>query len=184
MARELPRVYALYATDAVARQVLGQARLRSPAAVAGAQLAHHQPRNPGSWRLIVGAGDPVVADERGGHRHDLTGIGRIGQDLLVARQARVEYDLAQRNLIVTAGQAAPKHGPVFQNQQASSPCQPCGVRLGRHENLWAPSSGLHPRGRVLSREPVQRAAATGRGRRPHREIRRAPWVVPARLLRL
>ena len=55
----------------------------------------------------------VVADLRARHRDDLTGIGRIGEDLLVAGHARVEHDLAGR-FARGAGRQSPKPRAVLE----------------------------------------------------------------------
>ena len=59
--------------------------------------------------------DAVVADLRVGHRHDLTVIARVGQDLLVAGHARVEDDLAV-DFAPGAEGPAREHRAVFERQ--------------------------------------------------------------------
>ena len=63
--------------------------------------------------LVIGAD---IADMREGEGDDLAGIGRIGEDLLVAGQRRVEADFGDR----AAGRAQPApldHRAVGKNQQ-------------------------------------------------------------------
>ena len=59
-----------------------------------AELANHEASDPGATALQILVVDPVIADFGVGHRHDLTVIGGVGQDLLITRHARVEDDLA------------------------------------------------------------------------------------------
>jgi hypothetical protein len=47
--------------------------------------------------LVVGRHRAVVADVGVGERDDLSGVGRVGDDLLVAAEGRVEHDLAARH---------------------------------------------------------------------------------------
>ncbi len=57
-----------------------------------------------------------IADMREGEGNDLPGIGRVGEDFLVARHGGVEADLADR----VPGRAQPEaleHGSVGQNQK-------------------------------------------------------------------
>ena len=46
----------------------------------------------GTLRFEILRAYSVVADERVGHDHRLTGIGGIGQDFLIARHGSVEHD--------------------------------------------------------------------------------------------
>ena len=48
-------------------------------------------------RLPVLGVDAVVADERVGHRDDLAGVGRVGEDFLIAGHGGVEHDFAARS---------------------------------------------------------------------------------------
>src|SRR5881396_3435712 len=67
-------------------------------------------------RLDVFLVDPVVADHRIGHGHDLSAIRRIGEDLLVAGHGRVEDDLAGR-LADGAERAAAEDPPVTEHEE-------------------------------------------------------------------
>src|SRR5438046_9964626 len=67
-------------------------------------------------RLDVVLVDPVVADHRIGHGHDLSAIRRIGEDLLVAGHGRVEDDLAGR-LADGAERAAAEDPPVTEHEE-------------------------------------------------------------------
>ena len=66
----------------------------SPVARPARQLAHHDAPAERTPALVVVGADPVVADVGVGEGDDLAGVGRVGDDLLVARQHRVEHDLA------------------------------------------------------------------------------------------
>ena len=73
----------------------------------------------GFGRLVVGRVDPVVADVGIGEGDDLSGVGRIGDDLLVARQHRVEHGLAYGDAVVghRAEGLSLEHRAVGQHQE-------------------------------------------------------------------
>ena len=75
-------------------EVLVERYLAAPVGRIFAHLAHDEAGDPALARLVVVKVDAVVADERVGHGNDLTVVGRVGQDLLIAGHAGVEYDLA------------------------------------------------------------------------------------------
>ena len=54
-----------------------------------------KPATLGTFRFEVLVGHAVVADVGNRHYDDLLGVGRVGQDLLVAAVGRVEYDLSR-----------------------------------------------------------------------------------------
>ena len=56
------------------------------------QLAHDQRRDPRLDRLVARAGDAVIANLWVGHDDHLAAIRRVGDDFLVASDARVEHD--------------------------------------------------------------------------------------------
>ena len=85
---ELPRVDALDARHAVGRQELAQRSLGAPRARAPGGLPDREPRDLQAPALRILAVDPVVALVRRRHRHDLPGVGGIGEHLLVAGHAR------------------------------------------------------------------------------------------------
>ena len=68
--------------------------------------------------LEVGGVDAVVADVRVGERDDLPGVRRVGDDLLVAGQRRVEHDLAAGDPArrLGADRLALEHRPVGEHQ--------------------------------------------------------------------
>ena len=87
------RVDALQARHVPRREKIFEARARLPVVRLLGQLAHDQRRDPRPDRLVARVGDAVVADLRMGHHHHLAAVRRVGDDLLVAGDARVEDDL-------------------------------------------------------------------------------------------
>ena len=75
-------------------------------------------------RFLVFAVDPGVADMRIGQRNDLTAIGRVGQDFLVAGHSGVEYHLAHR-AATRADAETVKYCPVCEREES-------GRERGRH----------------------------------------------------
>ena len=65
-----------------------------------------KPWSRGRSRLVVLGVHADVTDLRVGHHHDLTGVRRIGEDLLVAGQAGVEAHLADADGARAEGGAA------------------------------------------------------------------------------
>ena len=68
--------------------------LGAPVARATGEIAHHHTGTERSPALVVGGVHAVVADVRVGERDHLPGVRRVGDDLLIARQRRVEHELA------------------------------------------------------------------------------------------
>src|SRR5262249_24506137 len=83
-------------------QASGRTKIASPAA----QLTHDEPFNMGLLALDVLRIHPIVTNQRGSHRNDLAFVGRIGQDLLVARHAGVEDNFAKSLPLCAEGLAA------------------------------------------------------------------------------
>src|SRR5712691_7250761 len=94
--RERARVDPLDADDAVAAQVVVEARAGAEVRRDGRRLFDDEAVHPRLPRLDVLLVDAVVADERVRHRDDLPSVRRIGEDLLVAGHRGVEDDLAGR----------------------------------------------------------------------------------------
>ena len=57
-------------------------------------IAHHEAGGQRRAALEVVVGDAVVADHRVGHHHDLKGVGRVGDDLLIADHGGIEHHFA------------------------------------------------------------------------------------------
>src|SRR5207244_10595343 len=95
-ADESPGVDALDADQAVALEEMRQRLLRAPVRGFPADPARDQARRLGRLRLLVSEVDAVVAHLADGERHELSGVGRIGEDLLIAGMAGVENDFVDR----------------------------------------------------------------------------------------
>ena len=94
MAHQGAGVDPLDADDAVLLQISVETHPAAPVAREVAGLLDHESGEMGPGRFDVLEVDAVVADQRIGHGDDLAGVGRIGQNFLVARHAGVEDDLA------------------------------------------------------------------------------------------
>ena len=116
----------------MAFEIAFQRAVRTEIADPAAQLADDESAYPGASALGILVVDPVIADLRVRHRHDLAVIGRVGEDLLISRHARVEDDLAID--LATCPEGPPrKDRPVFQSQLCDvhhpvriPPPSPCG----------------------------------------------------------
>ena len=80
-------------------------------------LPYDKPFQMNSGRFHVFRVDSGIADERIGHCDDLSLVGRVGQDFLIAGHSRVEDDLAQ-NLALSGKGVTPVNISVLQNQQS------------------------------------------------------------------
>src|SRR5690606_18674439 len=94
--------------------------LGPPVAPPPGQVADDHAAAVGPGALVVGRGDAVVADVDGGEGDDLPGVGRVGDDLLVAGHGRVEHDLPGRHpgAQVGAEQLALEEGAVVEHEHA------------------------------------------------------------------
>ena len=130
-ARQRARVDALNRGDAVAREVLGQRHLRLRVRRFRDGVADHE---SGHLRLLVLRDrclDAVVTDVRIRHHHDLKSVRRIGGDLLISGQRRIENDLADR-VGGGAKRLAVVHGSIFENEARSH------LRRGLYERCAVP----------------------------------------------
>ena len=99
----------------VVRQVIAEGPVGAPVAGHGRRVAHDKAGHLGSPRLGILRRHAVVADLRRRHGDDLSGVGRIGQDLLIAGHARVEHDLTASDATgASRGPAIP--GSVFESE--------------------------------------------------------------------
>ena len=114
--RELARVDASDAGDAVGAELGVEVGLAPPARPATSQVAHHDTAAERALGLEVGQVHAVVADVGVGERDDLPRVGRVGDHLLVAREHRVEHHLARRDGVRADGLPL-EGGPVRQDQQ-------------------------------------------------------------------
>ena len=122
----------------------------------GAEYAAQRRRGRRLDILFVG---PDIADMREGEGDNLGGVGRIGEDFLIAGERGVETQLAQHRLR-RAGAAAPEHRPVIQKQARRRPAGPGRGNLRRRPVAGA--RGRLGRGGRLHRQSV----VLGRNRRP------------------
>ena len=95
---EGPRIHSLHSHDAVTDQIIGKGFVPAPVAEDGAVLFDDESFDLRRLRFDILLVDSVIADERVCHDHDLTFVGRIGKDLLVACHAGVEDDLPRLSL--------------------------------------------------------------------------------------
>ncbi len=68
-------------------------------------------------RLDIFRGYAIITDERIGHRHNLSSIGRVGENLLITSHACVENHLARAVALCSEGQAC-HYKSVSQGQLA------------------------------------------------------------------
>ena len=148
-------------------EVLAGAIVRWLGDVGAEHAAAHARRGGEARRLdVVGVGADI-ADMGEGEGDDLPGIGRIGQDLLIAGHRRVEADLAHRNAggaralafdhVPSAARATPcplLPSLVLPTAMPTAP-RPCLRSPCRRRARAAPSASLRPTPRL--------AARTGRG---------------------
>ena len=66
--------------------------------------------------LIINITDPVISDQRVGHRNDLALIGRVCQDLLITCHGCVENQLSHSSSPCAEADSF-KHGSIFQINQ-------------------------------------------------------------------
>ena len=158
------------ADDAVAHQVLVERRVRAVVRDHAAGVAHHVPGDPDATGLGVLVVHARVADVRRGLHHDLPGVGRVGQGLLVAGHPGREHHLAEG---ASAGAVGPavvagavledQHGPFACHQFVPSPAV-CGWLCFVDSSCRATSAAASS-----SREPevgVEVRRTCGAGRRP------------------
>ena len=82
-------------------------------------LAHDEAGDLDRVGLGVVGMHPVVPDVGGGHRDDLSAVGRVGQDLLVPGHPGVEHGFTEHRAGGTDAAAA-EHGPVLEHEQCVS----------------------------------------------------------------
>ena len=73
-----------------------------------------QTADGGSVRLVVVVAHAVIADQGVGHDHGLRGVGRVGENFLIAHHGGVEHQLHQR-IFLGAKAVTVKFGAVLQN---------------------------------------------------------------------
>ena len=135
---------------------------RAPVARTVAEIPHDHPAAVGPGRLVVGGIDPVVADLGVGEGDDLAGIGRVGDDLLVAGEHGVEHRFPGGHpaLGLGADGLALEHGPVGQHQRGLGPVHGT-APAGHRRASPSTTTGFTPEDGVADL-PGQRPAAVGR----------------------
>ena len=112
--RQAPRVDIGDRDNAPAPQEFRQRGRRPPTAGTQRQVPDHEPFRPDPAGLHVLRIGARVADVGVGERHDLTGVGWIGEDLLVAGHGGIENDFANSRASRSNGgavkQTAVRHG--------------------------------------------------------------------------
>ena len=90
-----------------------------PGPVVSTEGAHEH--GAGVWlaRLAARLGDSVVADHRGREAHELPGVARIGDGLLVAGHTRRENGFAEGDAVRGDGASA-EDGPVVEHEEAGA----------------------------------------------------------------
>ncbi len=125
---ERPGVDAGDAHDAVTDEVVVERRVRAVVRHDAARVAHHVPGHPDAAGLGVLVVHTRVADVRRGLHHDLPGVGRVGQRLLVPGHAGREDHLTQgsassavRPSVVAGAVLEDQYGPFACHQFVPSP---------------------------------------------------------------
>ena len=164
MTGQLSRIDAREPDNAVRAQPRIERLRRAVIGRLGDRCAHDEAARRRRHRLDVFGVGADIADMRKGEGDDLPGIGRIGQDLLIAGDRGVETDLAHR-LTRRAETAPPKNRPVRQHQGR--------VAVGRSRLFYSRGRVAHqmsgPRGVFRGRPPpLSRSGRRGRPRRAKR----------------
>ena len=97
------------------RQVALERCVRAPVTGDRRGFPHDEPGHLRAARFGIVRRHAVVADLRAGHRHNLSGVRRIGQHLLIAGHASNEHDLAARRSL-RANRLALVPDAVFERQ--------------------------------------------------------------------
>ncbi len=103
--------------DAVRLHILLERSPGTPVGRHRAEFAGDKTLDEGFARLVVLVVGPVIPDVGVGHDHDLAGIGRVSQDLLVSEHRRIENDFS-RGLAHTSKGAAQERPAVFQRENS------------------------------------------------------------------
>ncbi len=146
MPREGAGVQPFYADDTVAGQPGFQSVLCAPAARQGGALPDDKARHPWLFRFLIPLIDPRITDLDRRHDNDLTMVGWIGEDLLVAGHAGVENYLPHRFPLRTETPAA-KHGSIGKGKGGTGFVVFEDMREGRHLLVFlylSPGPGRSP----------------------------------------
>src|ERR1700690_1619169 len=102
--------------DAVLTEKMLSALFRAPVACDRGKLTDHQTFDERTDGFLVGLVRSVVTDLRIRQDHDLTGVGGVGEYLLIACDGGVEHHLAQAVFVRTKAPSL-EDRPVFQGEQ-------------------------------------------------------------------
>ena len=91
---ERSRIDALNARNPVLKKIARQIAIGSPITHHRGQFPDHKARKVRFVGFFIHGVHPVVADEGIGHGNDLSLVGRVGQNLLIARHGCVEANFA------------------------------------------------------------------------------------------
>ena len=141
------------AGDALGLELVVQAAPGPPARGEPGRLADHVAADPDPVRFRVLVVDAGVPDVRRGHRHDLPGVRRVGQRLLVAGHPGVEDHLAER-LAARAEALAAQRRAVLEHQDR-------GLGTARHRVTFPSSTVAAPRRNVACTRPGSAMPANG-----------------------
>ena len=95
MARHSARIDAMQAGYALLAQEICQRSFRLPVAANITKLRYNETVDKGFARFHEAFRHAIIADQRIRQGHDLAAIRGVGQNLLIARHARIEYDFAE-----------------------------------------------------------------------------------------
>ena len=104
----------------MALEELTERPLRAPARGDLEVLLDHEGRQERPRGLVILVGRPDDSDLGAGHGYDLPGIGRVGHDLLVAGETRIEAHLPDGNGTGAESRAA-IDGAIGQRQGGGLP---------------------------------------------------------------
>ena len=129
--RELARVETCDGNDPPALKIGRQGQVGTPVAFKQWQVTDHQARRRHHGGLLVLGGRAGVSDVRIGQRNDLTGVRRIGEDLLIACHGRIEDNFAGR-ITFCSDRTAMEYGSICQSQYGAhthSPTSACRLAM-------------------------------------------------------
>ena len=113
------RINSAYSWNRIFFQIFLDSSHASPTACNGAYFAHDKTRHFNAVGLFVLHVYPVISNFHSGHCNNLPEIGRICQDLLIARHRRVKYGFSDYRFFCAKG-APHKHASVFKRKNCFS----------------------------------------------------------------
>ena len=116
MPHQRPRRHARNTDDALILQISAEIAAVTPAADNRTKRADNKASRPDARRFGIFEVDAGIADMRHGHSDNLSAVGRIGQNFLVAGHGRIEDDLAGLNPL-RAKAFAGENPSIFQSKR-------------------------------------------------------------------